>query len=52
MRCVPTWLLLRPADLDLLPAGIPDDFTLFLPTNDSLKEVLVGGPIPSVVRVE
>lgn len=35
-------------NLDLLPAGIPDDFTLFLPTNDSLKEVLVGGPIPSV----
>lgn len=41
---------LDPADLDLLPAGIPDDFTLFLPTNASLKEVLVGGPIPSVVR--
>lgn len=39
-----------PAELDLLPAGIPDDFTLFLPTNDSLKAVLVGGPIPSVVR--
>ncbi|KAL4419645.1 hypothetical protein ABPG77_008586 [Micractinium sp. CCAP 211/92] len=35
-------------NLDLLPAGIPDDFTLFLPTNASLKEVLVGGPIPSV----
>ncbi|KAL4443253.1 hypothetical protein ABPG75_010990 [Micractinium tetrahymenae] len=34
--------------LDLLPAGIPDDLTLFLPTNDSLKAVLVGGPIPSV----
>lgn len=34
-------------NLDLLPAGIPDDATIFLPTNSSLEAVLIGGPIPT-----
>ncbi|PSC69770.1 RAN binding [Micractinium conductrix] len=33
--------------LNLLPAGLPDDMTFFLPSNDSLRAVLVGGPIPT-----